>query len=167
MAAWFVRFPGGPRPDCNRQLDGAFQGWAMESKSTNGTYPNLNGDSAACIAVIEPFIGNGKHGQLDAYGYVPGLRFDDPTNVVLIYMKEKTRFTWHSDYSHTLFSPRKWYVNSPSLVESGTCPEGGDLLDTPEFKKRLLATLDFLRTNNRPNWEIVAREQLAFLASIK
>ena len=98
---------------------------------------------------------------------MPGLHLDDPEQLVLMYMKEKTAYNYHGDSQHNIFSARKWMVLSPAIADSGKCPEGGDLLDTPEFKKRLLATIDFLKTNNRPNWQVVAREQMAFIASLK
>ena len=84
-----------------------------------------------------------------------------------MYLKEQTCYTWHGDHEHNAFSPKKWMVLSPDFRESETGPEGGELLDTPQFKERLLATIDFLKTNNRPNWEVVAREQMEFLATIK
>jgi hypothetical protein len=57
-------------------------------------------------------------------------------------------------------------VLSPGIVMEGMCPEGGDLLDTPEFKRRLLLTLKFLQTKERPHWQVVSNEQMEFLKSI-
>jgi hypothetical protein len=48
-----------------------------------------------------------------------------------------------------------------------TCPEGGELLDTPEFKKRIQITIAFLKEQQRPYWQTVAEEQSEFLRSIK
>ncbi len=152
----------GPRPVCHRVLDCGFVQWVEEIGKTNA-YPNVRGEAAASLADMKRFWG--AYEIPKAYGYVPGLRFDDSNSLVLMYMKERTSYTWHADHQHNIFSQRKWMVLSPEF--SGHCPEGGELLDTPEFKKRLLATIDFLKTNNRPNWEVVAREQTAFVASLK
>ena len=152
----------GVRPDCNRAFDGAFQQWAFERGSTNA-YPNAGGLGSNSLAVIEPFVG----GEIQRYGYVPGLNFDDPHTLVLMYLKSKTRYTWHGDLQHTIFSPARWRVVSPGIIDGGSCPEGGDLVDTPELKRRLLFTLEYLREKQRPYWQTVSNEQMAFLQSIK
>ena len=154
----------GPRPVCHKALEGALQQWVIDIGKTN-VYPNVNGDAAASLGEVDQYWGPDHISQF--YGYLPGLRFDDSRDLVLMYLKQPTAYTWHGDHDHNIFSSRKWMVLSPDMVFSGTCPEGGDLLDTPEFKKRLLATIDFLKTNNRPNWQVVAKEQMEFLASIK
>ena len=149
---------------CHRGLESALIQWAYEAGKTN-QYPNVNGDAVASLAEVDPYWGPGHIS--DRYGYVPGLNFDDSPDLVLTYLKLPTAYTWHGDHDHNIFSPRKWMVLSPQMTTAGTCGEGGDLLETSEFKKRLLATIDFLKTNNRPNWEVVAREQMAFIASLK
>lgn len=153
----------GPRPLCHKALDCSFLTWSSANGNTNA-YPNVRGESAASLLKIQSDWGPDAISKI--YGYVPGLHFDDTNNLVLMYLKEQTAYTYHGDHDHTRFSPRKWMVLSPAMIESGNCPEGGELLDTAEFKRRLLATIDFLKTDNRPNWEVVAREQMAFLASI-
>jgi hypothetical protein len=45
----------------------------------------------------------------------------------------------------------RWKAISPNIL-AGTCPEGVELLDTPEFKRRLLLRLDFLRDSQRFYW---------------
>jgi hypothetical protein len=162
VLAIFIRFPAGPRPMCHRQIDGAFLQWAIETHHTN-EYPNINGDGHASLGPVERFMGRGIH----QYAYVPGLHYNDPTNLVLMYMKEKTRHSWHGDSEHSIFWEPRWMVLSPDLISSGTAGEGGDLLDTPEFKRRIELTLAFLKENQRPNWKVVTEEQLAFLRSIR
>jgi len=110
--------------------------------------------------MMEPYFGK----NIQQYRYVPGLRSDDPKDVVLMYMQ--TRYTWESDGTHTIFSPPRWLVLSPEIM-SGTCPEGGELLDTPEFKRRLQMTIAFLKEHQRPSWQVVAEEQSNFLKSVK
>jgi hypothetical protein len=58
-------------------------------------------------------------------------------------------------------------VISPEIAFGGNCPEGGELLNTSEFKKRLEMTVAFLKVNQRPYWEAVAREPEDFLKSLK
>ena len=151
----------GPRPLCHRALDGAFQQWMLETGHTN-TFPNANGIGSNSLVMIEPFFAK----DIQRYGYVPGLRDDDPKDLVLMYLRTQTHYTWHGDTEHTIFSPRHWMVLSPWIVGEGTCPEGGDLLDTQEFKRRLLLTLRFLQAQERPYWQVVTNEQMEFLKSI-
>jgi hypothetical protein len=113
------------------------------------------------LALIEPFFVHGIH----QYAYVAGLHYDDPEDLVLMYLKRPTAYTWHSDTTHTVFSPRRWMVLSPN-IQSGACPEGGELLETTDFKRRLQKTVAFLREQQRPYWQAVAQEQADFLKSV-
>jgi len=160
VATALVRFPPRPRPLCHRIIDGAFQQWALETGSTN-SYPNTNGNGVASLAAVERLVG----ADIQQYGYDPGLHYDDPNDLVLMYMRKKTRHTWHGDTKHSIFSPSRWMVLSPEIL-NGTCPEGGELVDTPEFKRRLQLTVAFLKVRQRPYWEAVAGEQAQFLTSI-
>ena len=159
VGALFV-LRSGPRPLCHRALDGAFQQWMLETSHTN-TYPNADGVGSNSLAMIERHFGH----DIQQYGYLPGLSYDDPKDAVLMYMR--TRYTWHGDTAHTIFSPQRWLVLSPEIVGSGTCPEGGELLDTSEFKRRLQMTVAFLREHQRPYWQVVAEEQSNFMKSVK
>lgn len=152
----------GPRPLCHRAIDGAFQQWMLENGRTH-VYPNASGIGSNSLAMIERFFGQ----DIQQYRYVPGLSNEDPKDLVLMYMRTQTHYTWHSDTEHTIFSPRRWMVLSPDILMGGTCPEGGELLDTPEFKRRLQITVAFLREHQRPYWQVVAEEQSDFLKSIK
>jgi hypothetical protein len=155
----------GPRPECcNRALDGGFQSWMLKTHNSN-TYPNIGGIGSNSLVAIEPFEGH----EIQKYGYISGLKCDDPNDLVLMYLKTKTRYSWHGDAEHTVFSPLHWMVLSPDIVgaESATCPEGGQLIDTPEFKRRVEKTIAFLKEHQRPNWEVAAKEQTDFLSSIK
>ncbi len=134
----------------------------LENHATNGYYPNTNGNGDASLAMISPYFGGG----LERYGYLPGLREDDHKDLVLMYLKVKTRYTWHGDTTPNIFSPKLWKVIAPDDWD-GPDPEGGELVTTPEFKKRILKTLAFLKENQRQNWQTVTTEQMQFLDSIK
>jgi hypothetical protein len=152
----------GPRPICHVLIDGALQQWMLETGHTND-YPNAAGVGSNSLAMIQPFIGQ----EIQQYEYVPGLRWDDSKELVLMYMRSQTHYTWHGDAAHAVFSPRRWMVLSPNFPNNGTCPEGGELLDTPEFKRRLETTISFLRNHQRPYWQTSFKEQSDFLKSIK
>lgn len=155
----------GPRPICGRLIDGAFQRWWLQSQtkcSRDCPYPNVDGSESRSLSAIEPFIGP----EVQQYGYVPGLNEDDPGGLVLMYMKARTAYTWHGDSTHTILSPRHWMVLSPGTM-NGNLPEGGELLDTPEFKRRLEMTLAYLKEHQRPYWPVVVEAQSYFLKSLK
>src|SRR5436309_16057474 len=81
VAALFVlRF--GPAPLCHRAVDGAYQQWMLETGHTNA-YPNADGAGSNSLAMIECYFGQ----DIQQYGYVPGLSYDDPKDVVLMYMR--------------------------------------------------------------------------------
>ena len=122
MAAALFVLRSGPRPLCHRAIDGAFQQWMVETGHTNGIYPNANGIGSNSLAMVERYFGHDIH----QYAYVPGLSCDDPKNLLLMYLRAQTHYTWHGDTEHTIFSPRRWMVVSPDIVTGGTCPEGGD-----------------------------------------
>lgn len=161
IALVFVK--SGPRPLCHSMLNGAFQQWVQDSGHSNA-YPNAGGVGSNSLALIEQYCGP----DIQRYGYIPGLTYDDPKDLVLIYLKTKTHYSWHGDTSHTVFSPLKWMVISPQFHDGeNTCPEGGELLDTAEFKRRVERTVEFLKENQRTDWQVVAKEQADFLSSIK
>jgi hypothetical protein len=100
------------------------------------------------------------------YNYVPGLKEDDPKNLVLLYSKWPTRFIWHGDLP-TLFREKRWIVVPPDFC-TGDFPrkhrgEQSDSVITAELKARLQRTLDFLKSNQRTNWQQVVKEHTAFL----
>src|SRR5258707_13905974 len=96
VAALFV-LRSGPRPVCHRAVDGAFQQWMLETGHTN-TYPNTGGAGSNSLAMIGRYFGQ----DIQQYGYVPGLSCDDSKDLVLMYIR--TRYTWHGDNAHTIFS---------------------------------------------------------------
>jgi hypothetical protein len=164
VIGFYLRFPPGPTPICNRQIDGALMMW-MQDRKTNA-YPNVRGEQTASLAEAQQFFS--RNGELHrGYGYVPGLRPRDPDSLIFMYLKQKTRREWHGDLlGKSIFTRPQWLVISPGIM-TGPCVEGSELLDTAEFKKRLLATLEFLKDDNRSYWQTVVKEQTAFLDSIR
>src|SRR5581483_10680659 len=88
------------------------------------------------------------------YRYVAGLRQDDPRDLVLLYLDRPTRWTWHEAHP-TIFNKKAWML-IPVDFEGGGWHAGGgecsDRVSLGEFRSRLRRTLDFIRTNQRPNW---------------
>ena len=159
-------------------LDGAFEQWFMETHRKGGAwtfgmpaevYPNEKGISAQSLALVAQYVKGGDQ-LYKSYGYVPGLKTDDPHDLVIMYMKKKTIFHWHGDtitrWRSLRLSPG-WIVHSPSDIMGGEGPEGSTMLITSEFRSRLQRTLDFLRTNDRPYWTNAVAEHSAFLTALK
>lgn len=94
-----------------------------------------------------------------AYGYVPGLKYDDPHDLVLMYGKVKTRYRRSGEPEEfgAWFQEPRWIIVCVGFYESDPGCELNLFRDTPEFKRRLEATLAFLKANNRPYWETVVK----------
>ena len=170
VVAFRIRFPRDPLYLCQKILNSGLQQWKHEA-GTN-VWPNVDGDSAKSFAQIEEYLGPpGNHDYSQAYGYVPGLRDDDPNDLIFMYLKRKTRRTWNGDHSATVFSDTKWMVFGPgfwTMTEpSKTLPEGGEIIDTSEFRRRFQKTFKFLRDNNRPHYEAIIAEHTRFLAALE
>jgi hypothetical protein len=163
--------PPGPQFICHRLLDSILEQWKFET--TNSVqFPNVGGSSKQSLALLIPYLG-GDTNALRDYRYVPGLHSDDPDNLVLFYLTEPSRRTWHGDtITHWFFGPKRWIVLNPRMnspdYESGRA--GGELdeaISAAEFRKRLRATLDFLKQNARPGWQEAEQEHMQFISSIQ
>lgn len=156
-----LRYPSDPLTLCQKVLDGGFEQCKME----NGTnaYPNVEGNSKKSFASAGQYMWHWEE-YYAKYGYVPGLKDDDPSDLVLMYLKKKTRRTWNGDFSGSILREPKWMVIGPDFGYD--LPEGGRLEETSVFKTRLQRTLDFLKENERPHWETVVKEHTEFLNSI-
>ena len=163
LAAKIVFISSGPKLVCHRALAGALEQWMVESHTN--TYPNIEGDSFKSISAIDPYFSL-RTNDLPDYIYIPGLRPDDPTNLVMMYVKEKSRRDWHGATVTTLFRGKKWVVIAPDFA-FGSGGELNDWIDTAEFKARLKTTIEFLKENKRPFWQNIVREQQAKLDLIK
>ena len=77
----------GPHFVCHRLLDGALHQWMLET--TNGVkFPDVDGSSSRSLALVLPYLGLNDTNALRDYMYVPGLRSDDPDNLILFYLRE-------------------------------------------------------------------------------
>jgi hypothetical protein len=163
---------GPPGPDfvCHRFLGGVLMQWMLET--TNGvTFPNVDGSSSRSLALLLPYFRSNNTNALHDYMYVPGLHSDDPDNLILFYLREPSRRTWHGD-RHWFSGPKRWVVLNPrmSMPDSDSRRAGGELCETismANFKDRLRATLDYLRRKERPDWQAAEQEHMRFISSIR
>ena len=149
--------PPGPHFTCHRGLVAAFDQWMLETTNTNW-YPNILGSSTNSLEVITPYIKNGMT-ELRDYSYVPGLKSDDPADLILMYVKEPTRRKWHGD-TRWFRMHKGWVVLNPQYRdgEGNRWSEVAEWIPADEFTNRLGRTLRFLESNDRKNWAAVARE---------
>ena len=155
------------QPVCHKVLMSEFEIW-MDDNHTN-VFPNVRGVGRDSLAEIHSYPTR-VHLE-DRYGYVAGLRKDDPGDLVLAYVNQPTRWIWHG-VSRTIFNEKRWIVVPVDFTvwerREPTMPgECSETLSSDEFRERLKKTIDFVRTNQRPNWEAVVAEQTKFLDSIK
>jgi hypothetical protein len=162
--------PPGPHFVCHRLLEAALHEWMLET--TNGvTFPNVDGSSSRSLALVFPYLGLQDTNVLRDYMYVPGLCSDDPDNLVLFYLREPSRRTWHGD-THWFSGPKRWVVLNPRMdspdSDSGRAGgEADEAISLAEFKDRLRATLDYLKRNERPGWQAAEQEHIRFISSIQ
>jgi hypothetical protein len=171
VVAFLLRFPPDPLWFCQKAMGSGVEQY-LQTAGTNA-YPNLDGDSLRSFRLMAEYMAPAYAVEriLADYAYVPGLTVDDPKDLVVFYLKKRTRKTWNGDHSASVFGKRRWMVIGPDFWWNGPnrewLPEGGQVLSTAEFRNRLSTTLAFLRQNQRPNWETVVKEQAAFLESLK
>jgi hypothetical protein len=162
------------RPVCHKVVMGAFDEWisanGMDTNSRTNSFPNVNGMGKESLDSIR----NGMNGYMEwakDYRYIPGLRENDPGKLILMYYSRPTRWTWHGG-PPTVFKEKAWIVVPVDFAFWGDrTPEGpGELserISTKEFKTRLRATIDFVRTNARPNWQTVVAEHTKVLEEVE
>jgi hypothetical protein len=164
------------KPYCHKQIDFAFQAWmdknGQDSRSGRAEFPNIGGVSADSLHPITQIVVGGDWPA--RYGYIPGLRQSDPGHLVLMYVNRPTRWTMHVTLPPTIFEDKAWilvpvdfcfYGNGGSRQLSGP-GESSERVSTDEFKRRLAETIEFIRSQKRPNWETIVAEQTKFLNSI-
>lgn len=153
------------QPVCHKQVHGLLQHWQDVHKARE--FPNVQGDSLASLAEIDPRddLRNFKSN----YNYVPGLTRDDPDELVLLYVNRPTRWTWHGQ-PPTIFTDHAWILVPVDMKTFGRrernqlAPgEFSERVSFDEFRQRLQKTLDYLKTQQRPNWEAVVKEHSEFL----
>ncbi len=161
------------RPVCHSGIMLAFME-AMHESGVNFAndpkpFPNVKGLSQDSLITIRDGMG-GYMGWARDYNYVPGLREDDPGDLVLMYFNRPTRWTWHAA-PPSIFKEKKWII-IPVDFGDGMRPRSGpgeksERVSFDEFRGRLRRTLDFVRINERPNWQMIVAEHTKFLDSIE
>ena len=157
------------RPFCHKQIMMSFLVWMHDQGAGTNTFPNVSGKGADSLAEIrEEMAGNMR--WANGYKYVPGLREDDPGDLVLMYLDRPTRWTWHGP-PPTIFEKKAWIVVPVDFAMGDRARSGpgesSERVSLDEFRNRLRRTLDFVRTNERPNWQTVVAEHTKFLDSIE
>jgi hypothetical protein len=152
---------------------GAFDEWmtanGMDANSRTNSFPNVNGVGKDSLNLIRSEMGGYMDWAKDCH-YVPGLRQDDPGRLVLMYYCRPTRWTWHG-VPPTIFRQKAWIVVPVDFAFwGGRSPEGpgemSERISTEEFKRRLKETIEFVRTNARPNWQTVVTEHTKVLEEV-
>ena len=119
------------QPVCHKQVDLLFQQWQDEHKTRE--FPNVDGESQASLEAIKGF---GEMPNIKAhYNYVPGLRRGDPDDLVLMYVNQPTRWTWHGQ-TPTIFGQTAWILVPIDMKLFGQRER--DTLPPGEFSERVL-----------------------------
>lgn len=147
-------------PGCHKNLYLSFMIWADDYTNV---FANVHGSSTESLSAMDENLGNSLF-WIARYNYIPGMRKDDPKELILMYLKRPTRWINHVR-PQTIFQKKNWMIAplkglSDDIDVSG---EYSQKISTPEFKQRLQQTLDFVRTNQRPNWESIVAEHTKFL----
>lgn len=161
------------RPFCHKQVKFAFMSsmgdLGVDTDRRTIYYPNVNGVGRDSLATISEAM-NGYMEWAEDYRYVPGLREGDPGDLVLMYIDRPTRWVWHG-VPPTVFKEKAWIVVPLDFTWGDRPPAGpgewSERVSLEEFRSRLRRTLDFLRTNERPDWQTVVAEHTMFLDSIE
>ena len=177
VAVRFLLIDWDRKPFCHKQMTLALYVWTNDHPSA--AFPNVEGNSLRSMgAAAEQFVVTNQ--IFRDYHYVPGLRGDDPKELVLFYFNQPTRWRSHMGVPYR-WQSKAWivvpldsyYWDQEGPKRIGPAPnqivgygEQSESLTTEQFNNRLMATLDFLRTNNRPNWQAVEKEHKAFLQSL-
>ena len=156
------------QPVCHKQVTAAFTVWMMDNgingKGQANPFPNAGGFSKNSLDLIASQMG-GMMDWAKGYRYIAGLRGDDPGELILMYIDRPTRWTWHGA-PPTIFKKKAWLVVTVGFSPSGE-GELSERISTEEFKRRLIGTIDFVRTNARPNWQAVVAEHTIFLETLE
>jgi hypothetical protein len=159
------------RPFCHKVVNLGLRMW-RDDHNTN-VFPNVHGIGRDSLAEIKEEMAGNMEWARD-YRYVAGLRADDPGDLVLMYFDRPTRWTLHVERPPTRFKEKAWIVVPVDFKwdpRGSSRPRGpgeeSERVSTEEFKRRLTETLDFVRTNARPDWQAVVAEHTKFLESIE
>ncbi len=164
------------RPTCHKTIMLGFSAVMHPSGGdiTNARepFPNVKGSSQDSLAIIGDNL-SGYMAWTNDYNYVPGLREDDAPDLILLYFNRPTRWNWHGP-PPTRFKEKAWIIipvdfgsGSDFRPHTGQLGECSERVSQDEFRKRLRGTLNFIRTNERPNWRMIVAEHEKFLNSIE
>jgi hypothetical protein len=165
-AAYFFWTDSVGQPVCHKVFDTVLHGWQQEAGTRQ--FPNVNGSSEDSLAVLTSQFGQDIS---DRYLYVPGLSRDDPGDLILMYVRQPTRWVWHGS-TPSMFAGKAWIVVPADMKFYGprkdlTAGECSERLSLSEFRTRLQKTLDYLKSKKPDNWEAVVKEHSDFLKSIE
>jgi hypothetical protein len=154
------------QPYCHKVLHTAIINW--QDVNDTKTFPNLDGDSARSLGELTEYLGGDD--LTNQYMYVPGLTRNDPGDFIFMYLPAPTRWTWHGQ-KPSIFNDKAWLVVPVDMKFYGSRSDAGpgelsERVSVTEFKRRLQATLDFLKDEQRPNWQTVVKQHSDFLSSV-
>lgn len=157
------------KPTCHKNLTMCFE--LRSSSDETKVFPNVDGSSPKTILSLSNELVGMFPEVATNYKYVPGLRSDDPGELIVFYLNQPTRWQVHIK-PESILKRKSWLVvpidyfhmANRSTVARGEFSEN---LTTEQFTNRLIATLNFVRTNGRPNWQAIVKEHSAFLESLK
>lgn len=164
------------RPFCHKQIMFAFLNLMHpgggDLTHASEPFPNVRGSSLESLAATSEGMNNFMVWTND-YNYVPGLREGDPPELVLLYFNRPTRWNVHIK-PPTIFEKKGWIIVPVDFGDGvradahrGEPGECSERVSEAEFRRRLEGTLDFIRTNERPNWPTIVAEHTKFLNSLK
>ena len=155
------------KPTCHKTLQVSFVSWQQQNSAT--AFPNVAGRSHQSLQTIAAMFDDDS--WLKSYACIPGLRNDDPGDLILMYMTKPTRWTWHGERPASAAQSR-WLVvpvdfregNQRSFSGEG---ERSERLTDSQFLERLEKTLSFIEDERRPNWQDVIQEHQPMLERLR
>lgn len=163
------------QPLCHKLLLTPLYGYLQTH--LGGVLPNVDGKSNASFVLLASHLGSSsdKFAQewLQQYKYVPGLNENDPGDLVLLYMVKPTRWVHHIAPAKA-WDAEGWIVcpidlmttTNMSVQRTTRLGELSESLTEEQFRERLQKTLDFLKANQRPHWEVVIKEHQEVLDAL-
>jgi hypothetical protein len=141
----------------------------MHSNTLDNPFPNVGGVGEDSMAALHTEM-NEQMAWMQDYRYVPGLRQDDPGDLVLMYFNRPTRWASHVA-PPTIFAAKEWILIPVDFICFGSRTPSGpgensEQVSADEFTSRLKKTIDYIRAKQRPNWQTIVAEQTKFLESI-
>lgn len=164
VAGCYLLIDWNSRPVCHKLAYISFRMW-MGDRGTN-VFPNILGRSLDSLREVREEMSSSI--LEEKYHYVPGLQEGDPGDLVLMYLKQPTRWIWHGQ-PRTILARKGWIVVPADFTDRHRQSGPGEVsewVSTSEFKRRLQAALDFVRTNERPHWQTVVMEHSEFLKTV-